>query len=189
MQNFIDHSIQNGVTLLDKGKCQCCGADYEGGIFECMKNFNNGLDLLDANDSTYHTPKFLRVDAHALQHPEIHGRWNNHFHLTRLHLILDQKVIWDYTKSPLLNNFLNVYKQSNPDEKFAPPQPQKRGSITLKDLSNAKTAAECVLRINQWADEVYQSWSPQHAVVSQIARDFLETGKVYKSNAYNITNR
>ncbi|SEI03810.1 hypothetical protein SAMN02927937_02897 [Paenimyroides aquimaris] len=110
MQDFIDQARKNEVTLFDKGKCQFCGADYQKGIFDCMDNYNNGLELLDFNNSEYHISRFLSVDAHALQHPEIHGRWSNHFHLTRLNLILDKKQQWDYKKSPLLSDYLNEYK-------------------------------------------------------------------------------
>ena len=110
MQDFIDQARKNGVTLFDKGKCQFCGADYQKGIFDCMDNYNNGIELLDFNNSEYHISRFLSVDAHALQHPEIHGRWSNHFHLTRLNLIFDKKFKWDYKKSPLLSDYLNEYK-------------------------------------------------------------------------------
>lgn len=181
MKDFTDQAIKNGVILLNKGNCQFCGAEYQRGIFECMENFNNGLDLLDFNNADYHVSKFLRVDAHALQHPEIHGRWNNHFHLTRLNLIRDKKVVWDYNKSPLLSSFLNGYKQNKQDEIFTPPQPFQRGIITVKDLAKATTANECVELINDWANEVYQTWFQYHSVVSQIADDFL--ANYYKSNS------
>ncbi len=76
MQDFIDQAHKNGVTLLENGKCQFCGEDYQRGIFECMDNYNNGLELLDFNVEENHLFRFLSVDAHALQHPEIHGRWS-----------------------------------------------------------------------------------------------------------------
>ena len=91
MQDFMDQAAKNGVDLLNKGRCQFCGADYQKGIFDCMENYNSGLLLFDFNDPKYLLNRFLSVDAHALQHPEIHGRWSNHFHLTRLHLILQKK--------------------------------------------------------------------------------------------------
>src|SRR5690606_26241095 len=105
---------------------------------------SNGLELLDFNNSEYHLSRFLSVDAHALQHPEIHGRWSNHFHLTRLNLILDKKQHWDYKKSPRLSDYLNKYKLGRPNEVLAVPQPLERGTVTSKDLMTATTTNECV---------------------------------------------
>lgn len=174
MQDFIDQAIKNGVTLLHEGKCQFCGADYKRGIFDCMDNYNNGIALLDLNNPQYYISRFLIVDAHALQHPEIHGRWSNHFHLARLNLILDKKQHWDYKKSPLLSNYLRTYKLKRTDEFLTPPKPLKRGNITAKDLAKATTADECVEWIMKWANEVYYAWNTSHLLVEQIANGFLE---------------
>jgi Family of unknown function (DUF5946) len=91
MQDFIEQAKKIGVTLLDKGKCQFCGANYEGGVFECMEIYNNKVLLFDYNIPEINQTRFLIVDAHALQHFELHGRWNNHLHLTRLCLLLENK--------------------------------------------------------------------------------------------------
>lgn len=174
MQDFIDQARKNGVTLLDKGRCQFCGADYSRGIFECMEHYNNGLHFLDFNNSDQLISIFINVDAHALQHPEIHGRWSNHFHLTRLNLILDKKQSWDYKKSPLLSDYLNAYKLNRPNEFLDIPQPHERGILTAKDLTKAQTANECIELIKQWADEVYHSWNSSHSLVSKISDGFLD---------------
>lgn len=176
MQDFIDQARKNGITLLDKGKCQFCGADYSKGVFDCMDNYNKGLELLDFNNPENQMSRFLSVDAHALQHPEIHGRWSNHFHLTRLNLILDKKIKWDYKKSPLLSNYLNEYKSNRPNEYLVPPHPLERGNMTAKDLIKATTADECVELVRKWANEVYAVWSSNHSLVSQIANGFLDKG-------------
>jgi predicted transcriptional regulator YdeE len=139
---------------------------------------------LDFNNSEHHISRFLSVDAHALQHPEIHGRWSNHFHLTRLNLILDKKLNWDYKKSPMLSDYLNAYKQNRPNEFLNIPKPLDRGKITAKDLSKATTVNECVDLIKKWADEVYQAWTANHSLVSQIADGFIE-----KSSNRKTTNR
>ncbi len=173
MKDFIDQAEKNNVKLLAKGKCQFCGATVQKGVFECMEIYNNGFELLYFDNTIYHIPRFLSVDAHALQHPELHGRWSNHFHLTRLNLILEKKVKWDYKKSPLLSNFLNEYKKSRLEEKLITPSEQKRGNITAKDIANTKIADECVQLINNWAIEVYNSWSQNHLLVSEIAEGFL----------------
>jgi hypothetical protein len=173
MQDFIDQAAKNGVILLNKGKCQFCGAGYQRGIFECMENYNNGLLLFDFNEPKSHLYRFLSVDAHALQHPEIHGRWSNHFHLTRLYLIIEKKQTWDHNKSPLLSDYLNRYKSNKSEEFLEAPESLYRGKITAKDLTKVKTAEECAQLIIKWADEVYQSWNSNHVIISQIAEGFL----------------
>jgi hypothetical protein len=174
MQNPIDQAAKNGVTLVDKGKCQFCGADFERGIFDCIDNYSNGLQLLDLSNPEHQVSRFLSVDAHALQHPEIHGRWSNHFHLTRLNLIIDKKQKWDYKKSPLLSDYLNVYKSNRPDEFLVPPMPWERGNITAKDLTKERTVSGCIELVRKWAEDVYFAWSSNHIVVAQIAQGFLD---------------
>jgi hypothetical protein len=124
-----------------------------------------------------HLYRFLSVDAHALQHPEIHGRWSNHFHLTRLHLILHKKESWDYNKSPRLSDYLNRYKSNKSNEFLKAPEPLDRGIITAKDLTKVTTAEECAQLIIKWAEEVYHSWNSNHGTVSQIAEGFLANQK------------
>jgi hypothetical protein len=175
MQDFIDQAEKNGVILVETGKCQFCGADYQRGIFECMENYNSGLLFFDFHDPKNQLYTFLSVDAHALQHPEIHGRWSNHFHLTRLHLILHKKETWDYKKSPLLSNFLNRYKSNRPDEFLKVPEPLARGKITANEVNKVTTALESAKLIFDWADEVYHSWGSNHGIVAQIADGFLES--------------
>jgi hypothetical protein len=173
MQDFIDQAKKNNVTLLDKGNCQFCGAEFQKGIFECMNNYNNGLALIDFNNSENNIYRFLSVDAHALQHPEIHGRWSNHFHLTRLNLILEKRIIWDYKTSPLLSNYLNEYKINRQNEFLKPPYFSERGTITTKDFITITSTEECVELIHRWAEEVYIAWKENHLVASQIAEGFL----------------
>jgi hypothetical protein len=189
MQDFIDQANKNGVTLLDQGRCQFCGADYQKGIFDCMDHYNNGLQLLNFGNTEHHLSRFLGVDAHALQHPEIHGRWSNHFHLTRMNLILDKNQHWDYQKSPLLSDYLNQYKLTRPDEFLSVPKPLERGKITSKDLNEATTADDMVELIQQWANEVYHVWRSSHAVVAQIAEVFLDNLYNGKVQGRSTTNR
>lgn len=183
MQDFIDQARKNSVTLLNEGKCQFCGADYQKGIFDCMENYNNGLGVLDFSNPKFHLSRFLSVDAHALQHPEIHGRWSNHFHLTRLNLILDKKQDWNYKKSPRLSDYLNTYKSSRPNEYLILPKPLERGVITSKDLVQTTNVEECVELIRNWAKEVYQVWSSNHTLVSKIAEGFIKENETNKTFA------
>ena len=153
-----------------------------------MDNYNHGLQFLDFVNPEHQISRFLSVDAHALQHPEIHGRWSNHFHLTRLNIILDKNQTWDYKKSPMLSDYLNAYKLNRPNEFLSIPKPLERGKITAKELIKATSADECVALIKNWADEVYHSWSSSYSIVSQIADGFLDNiynGKIHDSKTTN----
>lgn len=176
MQNFFDQASKNGVSLSQKGSCQFCGGAYTNGIFECMENYNKGLGCLDLHDPLNHMSVFLSVDAHALQHPEVHGRWSNHFHLTRLDLLIDKKQDWTYKKSPLLSDYLNAYKKDRQDEVMVVPDPMKRGRLTSLDLARVTTAGECRTLVRDWAYEVYQAWQANHALVGRISLGFLNSG-------------
>ena len=174
MQNYVDLAKKNGITLLDEEKCQFCGANTKRGIHECLEIFNLGFQDIDFSSTENHIYRFLIVDAHTLQHPEIHGRWNNHFHLSRLHLIFRYKVEWNYNLSPLLSEWLNRYKVQRKNEYLIPPEVQKRGTITTTDiLRKIGNPSEVKKLIESWVKEVYGLWDKHHPVVDEIAKMFL----------------
>jgi hypothetical protein len=175
MQDYREFAEKNGVTLQDHGSCQFCGSQAEGGVHECIEIFSIGFQELDLNAIQNHVYRFLIVDAHALQHPELHGRWSNHFHLTRLHLIFQHNVPWTYELSPLLSDHLNRYKKGRPKEILKAPLVGERGDInaaSVKQVSN--NAEKCKLIIEEWARSVYVAWSTQHELVDPIAQIFLK---------------
>lgn len=176
MQDYKDFANKNNIKLLDRGKCQLCGANIDGGIKECIDIFNNSLEnVVDFYDPKNHIYKILSVDAHTLQHPEIHGRWNNHLHLTRLHLIYKYKVKWGHQLTIKLSNHLNKYKQFHKDEYLIPPQPFERGLITINQVINEpREAAGYKRMIEKWAWEVYNSWRLHHTMVEKIAELYLK---------------
>lgn len=171
MQDYLDQAAKNGVVILPNGRCQCCGADYERGIAECIDTFNS-IELVQAQTIENLPARFLRVDAHALQHPEIHGRWSNHFHLTRLHLILKKNIVWNYKLSPLLSKHINAYKLTRPDEYLIPPPPMRRGNITSLDILKASQPVEYSELIFAWANEVYEAWDAGACVAAYLADGF-----------------
>ena len=174
MQDYIDLAKKNGVTLLDSGKCQFCGANTHRGIHECLEIFNLGFQVIDFSNLENHLYRFLIVDAHTLQHPEIHGRWNNHFHLTRLHLIFKYGIKWTYGLSPKLSDYLNSYKVHKQDEYLIPPEILNRGNITSTDIKEKSVnETECKDLIGKWAIDVYGKWSTNHSIVDNIAKGFL----------------
>ncbi|MFK8038346.1 MAG: DUF5946 family protein [Crocinitomicaceae bacterium] len=175
MQDYIDLAKKNGVTLLNHGRCQFCGSDTKRGIHECLEIFNLGFQEIDFSNQNNHIYRFLIVDAHTLQHPEIHGRWNNHFHLLRLHLIFKYGVKWTYKLSPKLSNHLNKYKVNKENEYLIPPEVGQRGFITTTNIKEKSNSEEdCKKVIKKWALEVYDKWCDHHNVVDTIAKDFLK---------------
>ncbi len=178
MQDYIDFARKNGFKLLDIGKCQFCGAKTKRGIHECLEIFNLEFYSIDFSISENHIYRFLIVDSHALQHPEIHGRWNNHFHLSRLHLIFKHNIKWTYKLSPKLSDYLNIYKLHKRDEYLTPPEVLKRGNITTTDIKEKLTnETECKDLIERWSLEVHNVWSNHHEVAENIAQGFLNKNK------------
>jgi hypothetical protein len=174
MQNYIDLAEKNGVTLLDKGSSQCCGAHTTRGIHECIEIFNLGFQEIDFTNPKNHIYRFLIVDAHALQHPEIHGRWSNHFHLTRLHLVFNYEVPWTYELSPKLSDYLNKYKAQKQNEYLTPPELLKRGNITTTTIFEKVTnEEECKDWIRKWAWQVYEHWGDSHTIANAVAKGLL----------------
>lgn len=180
MQDYNDLANKNGVTLLDIGKCQFCGAETTKGVHECVEIFSLGFQLIDYSKPENHFYRFITVDAHTLQHSELHGRWNNHFHLTRQHLMFHYQIHWNYQLSPKLSDYLNVYKASKSEEYLEPPKLLERGNITTTDiLDKAKDESECQVMIKKWGIEVYNSWSRHHEIVDRIASEYLKSSALW----------
>lgn len=176
MQDYREFAKKNGIDLLDEGPCQFCGASTQRAVHECLERFNLGFELLDFSEAENHLYRFLSVDAHTLQHSEIHGRWNNHFHLCRLHLILERKVAWTYKHSPRLSDFLKAYKRDNPDAYWQAPQIGSRGDQNIVAVQQgAGNANESRILIRKWAQEVYNAWQSYHEQVRALSQDFYFT--------------
>lgn len=178
MQDYLDMAAKNNLVLHGEGPCQFCGAHTQRGIHECVEVFNFAFQTLDHSNLEDHLYRFLGVDAHCLQHPEIHGRWNNHFHLTRLHLVFAYQVFWTYQLSPKLSDHLNAYKSGKEDEVLTPPPPGDRGQITTTDIQRAnENYPQTKAILQQWGEDVYQTWKAYHPLVDNIANTFLEKSK------------
>lgn len=173
MQNWLSYAEKNGIPLQQEGACQFCGAPVTGGVMECHSNTNHIAALLDFNDAANYTTRFLSVDAMALQHCELHGPWNNHIHLTRLFLIFEKKIKWQYALTPLLSNIINEYKRDRKETLAAPP-PKQRGAITTAGLLQAQTAEQCRQIVHDWAYSVYTAFDMHHTVAGNIASKFME---------------
>jgi hypothetical protein len=173
MQDFITYAKTHGIQLLSEGPCQFCGSRVSKGVVECHGNAYHVSEVLDFNNPDHFETRFLSVDAMALQHCELHGKWNNHIHLTRLFLILQNNVSWDYSKTPQLSNIINKYKKDRSDFLFPPP-PKQRGNFTTSDLIKIDESVELIAKVKEWAMEVFQAFGNHHIVVSTIASMYLD---------------
>jgi hypothetical protein len=167
MQNIERQAQKNGVKLSHNGRCQYCGSNTKGGVFECFDIFNEMTsNFADGNRQL----QFLFADSHCLQHSEVHGKWNNNLHLTRQYLMLEKHVEWNYSKTPLLSHTLDHYKGSHPDIWIPPLPAQERGRLTVTDLIGLERK-ELETAILEWAKDVFRSYErfhPQAKVVGDL---------------------
>ena len=174
MQSYLDVAAKNGVALDDVGPCQFCGAALDRSVHECMEIFELGFGGLDLTSPQDHYVRFFIVDAHALQHPELHGRWSSHFHLARLVTVFDEGVVWRYRDSPTLSAALDVHKAGVPDERLVPPRAGQRGTHTVCDVQAVRDdEAACKAEIRAWARSVHAAWATEHEKVLPVVRRFL----------------
>jgi hypothetical protein len=172
MQDYISYAQKHGIKLFKESPWQYCGADVKGGVFECHENAHHLSQVLDFNNPQHYQTRFLSVDAMALQHCELHGPWNNHIHLTRLYLIFENGIAWDYSKTPQLSNVINNYKR-NGSKPLTPPPCGQRGKITTSDLLQTASATEAIVKVREWAADVFDTFKEHHALISSLAEMYM----------------
>ena len=173
MQDWKEQAKKNGIQIIDKGKCQLCGAGTLNGLVECVEKSGIISHKLDHIDGVSNMTIFKCVDSHALQHSEIHGRWNNHFHLSRLNLILQKNIKWNYKYSTILSNVLDEYKSENSDEEIKSPKIKKRGVLTISDIEDVESENLYIKLVNEWAKNVYESYVEGHNIAEKISKLFI----------------
>lgn len=172
MPKWIDQAIENDLEILEDGQCQLCGSDTLHGISECVATSTKVVHRLTHEKGVQCMTIFLCVDAHALQHPQIHKRWNNHFHLARLHLILHEKMQWTYDDSEMLNATLDDYKLKHPKEVIQGPGMIMQPHITVLDVDACEDESSYIDTVWRWAEQVYQSYAASHDIAQRLARQF-----------------
>jgi len=137
-------------------RCQCCGAAVAEGVKGCWELYA-GLGERAYADPAYATATFYGVDAHALQHPEIHGIKNNAAHLLRLHWIFSRHA---YVQANTVPRWWQAYLQSNNIPHLdSPPQ---RGDITVVQVAAAPSAPAYAAAMQAWGRAVYDAWAIHH---------------------------
>lgn len=169
MPKWLEQAAKNDLEILEDGQCQLCGSDTFHGITECVATASKITHKISQEKGIQHMTLFLCVDAHALQHTLIHSRWNNHFHLARLHLILVEEIDWNFELSPILQEVLDAYKVSHPDEKILEQDAHHKPTITVIDVDASHNEEEYIDLVWRWAEEVYDSFSGSHEIAMRLA--------------------
>jgi hypothetical protein len=136
--------------------CQCCGASVDEGVKGCFELFSE-LCVLGYTNPEYGAATFYGVDAHALQHPEIHGKKNNAGHLLRLHWIFERG---EHARSGSVPTWWQQYLH-RPDIPILE-APTSRGTMTVVDVAKAKTPQQYADLMQRWAVLVYGAWQVHH---------------------------
>lgn len=153
--------------------CPYCGAPNVDGYVGCLNNNHVITHFLNAADPVNDFIHFLSVDATCLQHPEEHSTWNNYYHLARLELIFENKIIWSYRFSSILSSKLNIWKQDKEPTMLAPATGH-RGELTSYGLKTVTTPEECEIYVTRWAKSVYDSYGDRKNVLKPLTEMFFQ---------------
>ncbi len=155
-------------------RCPGCGLEMPpsdggyGGYFhaspECWSVFGEVVAAEFQNAVLFGQVHQLTVDTYAVQHAGgPHPDKSVDIHLVGLHLVLErgfsptavppcvQRLAQAFTTWPHL------------------PPPAERGDLTVFDVALAESPREHAARVRQWAEGVWQAWSPHHGAVVELA--------------------
>lgn len=111
------------------------------------------------SEKRYAQAHLFSVDAHALQHPELHSPLSSQSHLLSLCLMLERGgSALAGSRKPAVEKFL-AFGHTWPA--LDPPPAGQRGTLTVKPVFDA-TPAERAPLARRWAEEVWQAWQPHH---------------------------
>ena len=138
--------------------CHCCGARIREGLKGCCEMF---LDLcsLGYSHPEYRQAVFYGVDAHALQHPEIHGKKSSAGHLLRLHWIFERG---QQARSGRVPEWWQHYLECEEIPLLEPPGVGARGDVTIADVTKADSPREYAAHVQYWAWSAYEAWRVHH---------------------------
>jgi hypothetical protein len=159
MQDFRQQAIKNGISIVETGPCQFCGSAVERGVAECIELLGELAGRV-RHEKAYGEAHLFSVDAHALQHPEVHGRLNNHVHLLSLCLMLERGASAALgSRKPAVEKFLALGREW---PALLPPPVGARGALTVEQVGRA-TAEERPGLARRWAEDVWNRWRPHQA--------------------------
>jgi hypothetical protein len=158
MRLFQKQAVKNLSPSEERSPCPYCGAAIGSGADACLRLVAQLAERARA-EKDYAQAHLLSVDAHALQHPELHGRLSNHVHLLSLSLMLERGANASIdSRKPAVEKFLALGRDWPP---LDPPPAGQRGNLTVRNVLDA-SPVERPLLARQWAEEVWQTWRPHH---------------------------
>ncbi len=169
MQKWQVQAEKHNLIIIKEGDCQLCGSATTRGIGECIEKSAYIPHRLSHDEGVEHMTLFLCVDAYALQHSEMQGRWSIHLHLARLYLMLVEKIQWNYSYTPILSSVVDAYKIKHRNETIAPPAVKSRGAVTVTDVEKANSDSQYIALVNSWALGAFKSYNEGHQIAQRIA--------------------
>ncbi len=135
--------------------CCCCGARVPDGVQGCYKLFS---EVAVAGPALGAPPAagIYRLNAHTLQHPEIHGKTNNAAHLVWLCWVFEFGGDTNAPSGP------PWWRRARRGEVVELAAPTARGALTVADVARATDPAEYLALTEAWARTVYAAWHAHH---------------------------
>ncbi|HEV2489479.1 MAG TPA: DUF5946 family protein [Candidatus Acidoferrales bacterium] len=153
--------------------CPSCGAPVAGGSAGCQALFNQ-ISARSYENPGYAAAHELLVDAYCLQHPEpyCHSAKSFAAHLTRMCCGIerdgDRKIY----------RAIHIWL-SGPAKIEKPEVLASRGELTIAHVAAAHSVEEHQKFVREWAESVWQAYSPQHT----LARKWLDAALGHKAKA------
>ena len=134
---------------------------------ECWSVFEEVLAAEFQNPVLFGQVHQLTVDTYAVQHAG--GRHPDKsvcVHLVGLHLVLEQGVAPAEVPSRLQRLARRAsWPHLDP--------PVERASLTVRDVALAHSPHTHVLRVREWAAQVWRIWNPHHEIARELADDLV----------------
>ncbi|MBV8688173.1 MAG: hypothetical protein JOZ90_03245 [Alphaproteobacteria bacterium] len=123
------------------------------------------------SDPAYMAVHRLTVDAYAVQHPGVPERrsiQSVNVHLVGLHLVLDRGADGAFAR-----HVIGAMTQKLTDRLTWLDPPADHAALTVRDVIEARDAADHGKRVRDWAAAVWASWRPHHSRVSALADEAI----------------
>ena len=154
-------------------KCPGCGGRFSGieGMTHsymdaapgCWSVFGELLARELADPACYDV-HYLTIDAYAAQHPgkaTKKGVQSMALHLVRLCAQLEFELV------PLDANRAMQQAGAHREKFVWLEPPANRGTLTVADVRDARSASEYTRLVKAWGSEVWQAWAAHHATIRQ----------------------
>jgi hypothetical protein len=135
--------------------CHCCGAHVLNGVQGCFELYTE-LSVSAVAQAAPLAASTYRVNAHALQHPEIHGKTNNAAHLLWL------CWLFEFDGDASVPGGPPWWRRAGRGDVPMLVAPEVRGGLTVVDVAQATSPEEHLRLAERWARAVYGAWQAHH---------------------------